>query len=465
MSLWWLASVALAVRPTEGGMFSFDATDVVVSYDEPTGRVRVHYSIEGPNQTVLDDVDLDGVPDYVADAGRVAADALDLYEQTGFRLPISEAEFGLGTLGGSGALDLYLVDFALSSDGKFDVDTCLGNPLHCAGFMVVENDFQGYRYPSRLAALSVVVPHELFHGVQAAYNGELEVWASEGTAVWAERLFDPEVEDFVSLADYYLAEPTRSIDEPPVGPVPLWAYGTGLWFDFLTSRHDTALLVEILEAWEADTEDLGGAMLDALTARGDVVPDAWISFATYNLATGVRAGGMSEGYPYAAELAEVPLEVTGGYLEDDTRFYPLATTYSRLNHKGGPIWFALEEAAPALWFSLHPTADGSKDAPVLDSVSGFWAEDPGPRSLGDFPEGQYYVWGAQPDEGASSVKVRWCMGTEEDVNACMGIVPPPDGDAVEDPDEKGCGCATGSVSGSSAVLLALIALRRRRAGT
>ena len=73
---------------------------------------------------------------------------------------------------------------------------------------------------------------------------------------------------------------------------------------------------------------------------------------------------------------------------------------------------------------------------------------------------------AQPDAGASSIKVRWCMGAEDEVNACMGIFPPETNEPGEDPEEeKGCGCASGPLSSGSALALALIFLRRRRAGT
>ena len=54
---------AQAERPTEGGLFSFDATDEVVYYED--GMVRVHYSVSGNNQTLLDDADGSGVPDFV----------------------------------------------------------------------------------------------------------------------------------------------------------------------------------------------------------------------------------------------------------------------------------------------------------------------------------------------------------------------------------------------------------------
>lgn len=457
-------SEAHAIRPTEGGLFAFAADDVVETFDDPGGRVRVHYSTSGPNEVRAGDVDADGIPDFVTDAAEVAVAALALYADTGFRAPLAEADLGLGLLGGSEALDVYLVDFALNADGNYGVDACTSAPVRCAGFLSVENDFAGYGYATPLAGLEVVVPHELFHGVQMAYTGELEAWAAEGTAVWAEQLFDPEVRDFLGFSSRYLEEPTRSIDDPPVGPVPAFAYGTALFWDFLTLRHDDTLIVEILEAFEGQTEFLTPT-LAAIEARGDEVAEAWIAFATFNLATGTQSGAI-DGYPYAAGLVAPPLEGTGTLLDDDNRFYPLATTYYRLNHPGGELWFGFDAAAPELYFSVHPTVDGTKDGAVLPAVASFRAEDPGPFSLGELPAGQYFVWGAQPEDGASSIKVRFCAGVEADVLDCFGLGPaeePPLGE----PEEKGCGCATsGGMSGwwIGAGLMVGLQVRRRRLG-
>ena len=80
-----LSSLALAERPTAGGLWSYESSDVVVHYDEPSGRVRVHYSESGPNQAADRDSDGSGIPDIVEDTGRIAAESLALFEELGFR--------------------------------------------------------------------------------------------------------------------------------------------------------------------------------------------------------------------------------------------------------------------------------------------------------------------------------------------------------------------------------------------
>jgi hypothetical protein len=191
------------------------------------------------------------------------------------------------------------------------------------------------------------------------------------------------------------------------------------------------------------------------------VSDAWIDFATFNLATGVHAGGL-DGHPYAGLLVPPPLEATGTLLDDDNRFYPMATTYYRLNHAGGEMWLGLDAAAPGVFFSVHPTDDGTKDGAVLPAVASLWGDDPGPLSLGELPAGQYFVWGAQPTDADDSVKVRFCAGAETEVLDCFGLLPVDEVPGEEPEDDKGCGCASSGGVGVWWIGLGLFGWRARR---
>jgi len=469
-----------AIRPTEGGMFSFDDTDVVESWDEPTGAVRVHYSVEGPNVTRLTDDDADGVPDFPADVAITAAEVLQFYaDDLGLRPPIGEEEMGLGELGGSYALDVYLIDFGGNADGAFGIDECIDAPRHCAGYLTIENDFFGYGYPSLQNAIDVLTSHELFHGIQAAYDAEQEVWFSEGTAVWGEKQFDPDSQDFLWFADEYLADAGRSLDRPPSGPVPAFAYSTCLWWDFLTTRHDPSLMNGLLEATETLTGDPVDTLAEleaAIVAREDSLEEAWLQFVTWNLATGSRAGEI-ESYDYADQLDGIVAEAEGESLDDDNRFYPLAATYYRLDHTGGPIWFGLEEPAADLRFALFPVADGSDDGPVAEELASWAGDQAGSWSvLDEAPAGGYWLLGTYPIRAEESVKVRFCLGDPSAGMACGDPIDAGDDDddddddsASDDDEVDGCRCAStaaptlgGVAQALTLAALACVGRRRRR---
>jgi len=455
LTLLLLSPFAAAQRPTEGGMFSFTDEDVVATTDSASGAVRVWYSTQGPNVVKAGDDDGNGVPDFAELVATTAEDVLRVYAETGFRAPLSDGEDG-----GSDAMDVYLVDFAGNADGNYAAERCSSSPRQCSGYFVMENDFSGYGYASAASAIRVLTSHELFHAVQAAYDADEEVWFSEGTAVWAEDLYDPENTDFLYFCDAYLQDTGRSIDEPPAGPVPLFAYATSLWWWYLSDRYGDDMLIALLEATESG-DDVLADMANLEAARGGSLDEDFSTFARWNLATGTHSGA-SESYPFAARIGPVTAEARGTAIVDDNRFYPLAATYYLLEHPGGEVWFAAEAEAPELAFSLH-AADTNDN--VTDLVATFEAAAT-PTSLGELAAGDYWLVGSNPTLAEDSTKLAICLGTAEDVTACAPAAPDTaTGDTDTGDDEappEGCGCDTGGVG--SAWMLGLLAMgmvRRR----
>ncbi len=408
-------------RPTEGGLWSFAPEDVVETWDEPTGTVRVHFSVEGPNVTRLENLDDDGAPDFAQDVADATAEAIVLYESLGFRRPTPESAIET-ELGGSPAYDVYLVDFGGAADGRFGTDGC-GN-AGCAGFYVVENDFTGYGYATLEEAVDTVSSHEAFHGVQAAYNF-LPTWVSEGTATWAERAFDPNSADFVRLANGLLIDTGRPVYQPPGGPVPAFAYGTSLWFDYLTERHDVGLLVDFFNALDDDANAAAPQLLfePLLNERSDSLADAWPTFARYNLATGRRAGA-AQSHPYAGALVGIEADASGEVIAVDARFYPLAANYYNVLHAGGDLWFVNDDALPNVAFSLHPVADFDDDGAVGDAIATWDAVTPGAQVVfEDLPEGGYWVVGAHAAVADGPDRANICVASEDDVDgACPDVM-------------------------------------------
>lgn len=314
------SSRKLAVRPTEverAPLWRYDPDDVVERYDSPEGNFRVHFTREGRHRVPAQDADADGVPDYVAEVAATYEEVLAFYTGLGFRAPLRDGALR-GDNGGDDRFDVYLLDFARSADGSFGVDGCTDRPRHCVGHVVQENDFAGYSYPSRLFATRVLASHELFHAVQAAYDHDQDVIVSEATAVWASDAFDPSLREMEAFAIGYLEDPGRSLDVPPGGPVPRFAYGMSLFFRFLEERYDRDLMRELWEHLE-DGRGLPGGTDDAanpkwmgqlpllLAARGSGFAEAMADFARWNLYTGRRADP-AVAYADAARYPAVAME-------------------------------------------------------------------------------------------------------------------------------------------------------------
>ena len=439
---------AQAQRPTEGGLFSFDSTDEVVYYED--GMVRVHYSISGNNQTIMDDLDASGVPDFVEMVAHTANDVLDSYAAMGFLYPLSESDVGLSLLGGSEAFDFYLVDFGGNSDGMFGVDGCRGTT--CAGHMILENDFAGYGYPNLEEAVDVLASHELFHAVQAAYHAGQPSWLSEGGAMWAEWAYNPSVRDFLQFSAAYLGETDRSIYRPPAGVTTAFAYGTGLFFAFWDEYYgeDTTRMIALQESLVGlAEEDIDAVVFEQM----DDIETDWMAFSRWNLATNARSGEV-ESYSFAPRLWGLLSEIKDSTIQDDVRFYPLATTYFELEHVGGDCHFVYEGDDQDVRFALHPVLSGEK---VGESVYE-WRIGDNPIWTMDLPEGDYWLIGALPMMASNSQKIDFCLGAE-----C--VLPSNDEESTDtDSTESKSGCRSIDTSNSFWLigLLSVLVLRRRR---
>lgn len=414
-------------RPTQGGLWSFDASDTVESWEEPTASVRVHYSTSGPNVTRLVDLDEDDVPDFAQDVAERTAESIALFVSLGFRPPVPENAIET-ELGGSPAYDVYLIDFGGAADGRFGVDGC-GN-AGCAGFYVVENDFTGYGYATIEEGITTVTSHESFHGIQAAYNF-IPTWVSEGTATWAQRQFDSESADFVRLCNGLLADPGRPVYQPPGGPVPSFSYGTALWFDFLSSRHDAGLIVDFLEALDEDSEAPELRFEVLLAERDDDLESAWATFARYNLATGRRAGA-AQSHPYAGLLEGIDPDAQGETVALDARFYPLAASYFNLQHPGGDAWFVADDALQDVEFSLHPVGDFAADGAVGDPIATWTSpEAEAQRVFEELPAGGYWIVGALSMIADGPARANICVSADPNADECPDVPQVEDTDATE----------------------------------
>lgn len=471
----FLCTLAMA-RPTDGGSWSFNETDTITSFDDASGLVRVWYSTEGDNVTLLDDTDGSGVPDFVEDVANTAADVLATYEETGFRLPLSD-----DGKGGSNALDAYLVDFAGNADGLWASESC--DDGVCSGYFTMENDFSGYGYGNLHEAVAVLTSHELFHGVQAAYAQSDEVWLAEGTATWAEHLYDPLNNDFVGFCGAYLEDPGRPFYEPPAGPVPSFAYGTALWFYFLDERYGSDFLVDLLDAYvEANDAEALVAAIETLAAeRGGSLAQDFGAFSQRNLATGSRAGAFPEEYSFAGRLPSVPLEAEGDSVVADDRFYPLSTTYYRIDHPADvPLYVATDNTSDALVLSVHPVDSAGN---VLQAAY-VGTADAQPHDTGLSAAGEYFLVVSNTLLADNSTKLTVCLGDADAAAACAsggdtGI--PDDSGATDDSgstddsgatddtavdddsgDSADCGCSSGLPPEGFAGLYALFVFARRR---
>jgi hypothetical protein len=441
--------------------------DVVERYEVPDASVVVHYTRLGQHRVPALDADDSGVPDFVESVGATYRDVRVQYHGPwGFRPPPDDALIP-GDNGGDQRFDVYLVDFALRADGAFRKECLASDPVHCTGYMIQENDFSGYAYPTPLDGVVTVSSHEYFHGVQAGYSAVQGVNVTEGTAVWATERFAPRLDDLEGFAQGYLSQPERSLDQEPSTAVDSYAYGLALFFECLTAlRGETA----VRDLWARI--DGGASWLGTLERNvaedGGSIAAIMERCADYNAFTGSRARG-GFGHARAAQLPLAAVTESGTELSvPRARMFRASSRYYHVTN--------LQPGAVAYWRAHDDAPDGGHlSIRVRFALDGAGA----PAFVAVPPDMPVPVGGAAAHvlvsnvaTGGASVPVQLCVASPSFVEQCRPVSAADAGldagvmDAgmndggVEPPPPPGsCGCGAG---GAPLVLLAVLGLRRKR---
>lgn len=299
------ASAACAnPRPSDpggAGGWSYGA-DPVTSFDGQ--RVRVWYATSGANAPDLATTRMDMVPDNVARTAAVADDALAKYLGWGFTLPPSD-NGSAGCSGGDGRLDIYLLAFN-AADGQTATESCTGTAAKkCASYVLVERKLEAIYGAFDLGARTVV-PHELFHAVQNAYDSGVDRYWAEGTAQWAAKRVDPTLTDLESMLPGFFMDPGRSIDMTGGGVTSQFLYGSAIWPVYLTTRFGPDFVRSALEQQAKTGPTSMNAIATALQAQNTTLADEYPTFAAWNAGCGKRAG--TAGYPDAKKYPTSPVQ-------------------------------------------------------------------------------------------------------------------------------------------------------------
>ncbi|MFO0760739.1 MAG: MXAN_6640 family putative metalloprotease [Byssovorax sp.] len=490
------------VRPDTPGnnlLFHFDPADTVVTYPSKGGRFLVHYTLAGKNGVPINDADASGVPDFVEQVGDVYEEVLTRYhDELGFRAPVGDEN--IADNGGDGKFDVYLVDFAGKGDGNFQSDTCTAqNQQICAGYMIQENDYKGYGYPSTLVANRILGSHEFFHAVQAAYdNGQGSVMA-EGSAVWATETFDSSLDDFELFTPGYMDNPDRSLEVPLPGPTDPFSYGAGIFFEFLEERYGQGMNLALWERCENGANGVADPVwfteLGPLLQKkaGTTFADAFGEFAAWNLFTGKYADP-TRSYKSGKGYSAVKIEnVTAPYTDDKLRVFHASTQYYGMSP-------GTRESMTAALVSSDPAA--LEGMSLLLAVARVTKYDPlvrpqdpaaGTETIDTKGANRLVVAVINGLQEGDSKRPGLCIGTAEEVASCKsallasgtgggggaggsggstGATTTTGGQGGEGgggattPGDGGCGCRTASSSTDSAALslvaLGALALQRRR---
>lgn len=244
-----------------------------------TQNFMVWYTTTGSNAPPTADSDSSGIPDYIENAGKYAEETLAHQVNTlGYKKPpittIPKYYLYIATY----ASGVYGVTFY----GHFPGNS--GNQIDA--LFIIHNNFSFARTNEDpdgtvLGALKVTIAHELFHGVQAAYDWFEDeegcsgispscYWFAEASAVWMEDEVYPNTNDYIGYLTAWFSANGVPLDSSSI----LHQYGSVIFAKFLSEKvagaDGKANPVIIKDIWEETVNTInaatqrGGRSLDAI---------------------------------------------------------------------------------------------------------------------------------------------------------------------------------------------------------
>ncbi len=186
------------------------------------GGFSIHFDTEGRHAVPPDDIDKNGIPDYVDSVAYYMEYSKRVYiDSIGYREPFLDGEKG----GGMDIYDIYLID--VGKEGFYGyayleelVESENGVERYST-YTVMDNDFSpfdssdfgGKKRPTYLetgiSAAKFVAAHEYHHAVQFAYADAYNTSVlHEMTSTWMEYRIVPETYDFLQFPSHLLRHPS-----------------------------------------------------------------------------------------------------------------------------------------------------------------------------------------------------------------------------------------------------------------
>jgi hypothetical protein len=207
-----------------------------------TPRACVHWVAEGP--------DAPAEPEAVPAVAAAVDAALDRIAALGWRPPRGD-----GGLGGGPQVDVYVKDLAGHAYGTATTDEGQRGEGPRHGWLALDDDVIAAAF---LPSLRVdLVPHELAHLVQFAYDPHFEAWHAEATAEWLAARTGGGPDALAPRLAGWAAAPEQPLaGRRDARGVPGRAYDAAVWPLWLAGRHGDDVVRAV---WEHAAQARPGA--------------------------------------------------------------------------------------------------------------------------------------------------------------------------------------------------------------
>ncbi len=272
-------------------------------YVSPESNFSIHYDTIGTEAVPVEDIDINGIPDYVERIGLYADSSFRYYHNTlGYFPAPKESE---------DPYVIYLVRIAaygatvpgVPGDSSWN-DFTSRIEIHC--------DFEGAGFGPNddpegriIGDQKVTCAHEYYHAVQLAYDFSYgNLWWMECTSVYFEDVLFPEVNDNYNYLSYFFNYPDTFLAAPT-----FHMYSTFIWASFLVENFGIDMLKSSFEYLRY--YNVLPSIDSALNLYGQQVETVFPEFALWNYFTSERADPIYHTDAVDYPLIEIDQVVTG----------------------------------------------------------------------------------------------------------------------------------------------------------
>ncbi|OGU16214.1 MAG: hypothetical protein A2X61_13125 [Ignavibacteria bacterium GWB2_35_12] len=291
------------------------------TFPSSSGKFLIHYDTIGKNAVNLEDVDINGIPDYI--------DSVAYYFDYAYKVEVDSIGYLSPSKdnghGGSDAYDVYVfnlgdyhvntektlyglteTDFQINTQRKFKCFTT---------YVLIDNDYSPYDSTitqsgdtvptfteTGIMAMKITAAHEFHHAIQLNYGipepGTRSL--NEMTSVWMENRLFPESRDYIS----YLKMLFNNLQRYPFGSGDeTVGYKYGIFGQYTYLRYRDAIIKRL---WELIGCDITGykALDSAYKEQGTNLVNEWCNFLPWIYYTGNRSKD-SMYFPSAYEYPEI----------------------------------------------------------------------------------------------------------------------------------------------------------------
>lgn len=241
----------------------------------PSGHFYVHYFLSGQDAPDPEDMDANGVPDYIDQVG-IMADSIRhvLVDVMGYDPEQPDSD---------GIYDIYTSNRAPGSYGVTTPESPSGS------YIQIDNDFSTGYYIPGINTMRLTIAHEFFHAIQLGYRIDIadNRFFYEMSSTWIEDVVVPDGDDYVYWVWDFFDRPWININETDGYSIALFGHYLSRIVDGYQDETGSSIIRGMWECFDHAGNTALACMMDVLEEDyNSSLAEAWVNWNSSNCFNG-----------------------------------------------------------------------------------------------------------------------------------------------------------------------------------